>query len=190
MQRPELVAVVSVPQERSVRCQGPDCGRQVYARIHIVLEQGNLCLYGSTCFSRLFGHEGALGAARFGAYVEGGLSLSASQVESLHADPSSLIAELEQLRAEEAAAAVRWQANLKAREVERQQMEAELARLAAERQEQSRRAIETFREAAMEELRREFQLSQSQILSIGWQGLVAQRALEMARGRAEGGLFG
>jgi len=53
----ELLAVVGVEKDDRVVCQAPGCGHGVYRRIHVVrLDDGQLKVYGSDCFERLFGH--------------------------------------------------------------------------------------------------------------------------------------
>ena len=53
----ELLAVVGVEKDDRVVCQAPGCGHGVYRRIHVVrLDDGDMKVYGSDCFERLYGH--------------------------------------------------------------------------------------------------------------------------------------
>jgi hypothetical protein len=53
----QLLAVVGVEKAERVVCQADGCGHGVYRRIHVVRhDDGSLGVYGSDCFSRLFGH--------------------------------------------------------------------------------------------------------------------------------------
>ena len=53
----QLLAVVGVDKGARVVCQAPGCGHGVYRRIHVVRhDDGQLGVYGSDCFERLFGH--------------------------------------------------------------------------------------------------------------------------------------
>lgn len=55
MESPALLAVVEVPYADRVRCSAQGCGHSVYRRVHLVREEGVTRVYGSDCFSRLFG---------------------------------------------------------------------------------------------------------------------------------------
>jgi hypothetical protein len=50
----ELLAIVQVDPERRIRCGAPGCKKTVYAKIHVVREDGALKVLGSTCFNRLY----------------------------------------------------------------------------------------------------------------------------------------
>ena len=53
----ELLAVVGVERDDRVVCQASGCGHGVYRRIHVVRhDDGELRVYGSDCFERLFVH--------------------------------------------------------------------------------------------------------------------------------------
>ncbi len=56
----ELLAILQVDPRRRVRCGGPDCTKTVYARIHVVREEGVLKVLGSTCYQHLYGKSGKL----------------------------------------------------------------------------------------------------------------------------------
>lgn len=64
-----LLAIVSVDRANSVACQSAGCGHRVYAAIHVVDDNGQLLVMGSTCFGRRFGGLQALGNP---AYVNAG----------------------------------------------------------------------------------------------------------------------
>lgn len=50
----QLLAIVAVEKEHRVQCQQPGCGRGVFARIHVVDEDGKLMVLGSDCYSKRF----------------------------------------------------------------------------------------------------------------------------------------
>ena len=62
----KLLAIVSIEHADRVRCGQPTCGHSVYRRIHVVRESGKLLVLGSTCFSKRYGADTALGSARYG----------------------------------------------------------------------------------------------------------------------------
>ena len=55
MTAPVLLAVIEVPFEERVRCAADGCGHSVYRRVHLVRVDELTKVYGSDCFSRLFG---------------------------------------------------------------------------------------------------------------------------------------
>ena len=50
-----LLHVVEVDRDKRVRCQAEGCGHSVYARIHILLVDGQFQVLGGNCFQRLYG---------------------------------------------------------------------------------------------------------------------------------------
>ena len=54
MTEPVLLAVIEVPFAERVRCAAEGCGHSVYRRVHLV-RGDETRVYGSDCFSRLFG---------------------------------------------------------------------------------------------------------------------------------------
>lgn len=50
-----LLDVVEVDRNKRVRCQAAGCGHSVYARIHVVLVNGQFQVLGGNCFQRLYG---------------------------------------------------------------------------------------------------------------------------------------
>lgn len=50
-----LLDVVEVDHDKRVRCQAEGCGHSVYARIHVVLVDGQFQVLGGSCFQRLYG---------------------------------------------------------------------------------------------------------------------------------------
>lgn len=63
---PKLLAIVSVEHDAQVRCGQPNCGHSVYRRIHVVRENNELLVLGSTCFAKRYGADTALGGAKYG----------------------------------------------------------------------------------------------------------------------------
>lgn len=95
---PALLAVVEVPERLRVVCCNSGCGRSVYRAVHVVRENGQLLVLGSTCFERRYGH-GALGAPRYGGGQ--GRTLSAEEREMLANNTAALIARFEAERHEQ-----------------------------------------------------------------------------------------
>lgn len=60
-----LLAIVSVHPNKTVQCQQPGCGHKVYAAIHVVQEEEDLLVLGSTCFAKRYGGATALGEALY-----------------------------------------------------------------------------------------------------------------------------
>ncbi len=89
---PVLLAIVEVPERLRVVCCNSGCGRSVYRAVHVVRDNGQLLVLGSTCFERRYGH-GALGAPRFGGGQ--GRTLSAEEREMLANNTAALIARFE-----------------------------------------------------------------------------------------------
>ena len=57
---PRLLAIVSVLPQKRVVCQQPGCGHGVYAAIHVVEDNGQILVLGSTCFAKRYtGFKGA-----------------------------------------------------------------------------------------------------------------------------------
>lgn len=51
----ELLTVVTLDREGRVKCQHEGCGRHVFARVHVIRQNGKVSFVGSTCFRKLFG---------------------------------------------------------------------------------------------------------------------------------------
>ena len=49
-----LLDVVEVDKADRVRCQAEGCGHSVYARIHVVLDDGHFLVLGGDCFERIY----------------------------------------------------------------------------------------------------------------------------------------
>jgi hypothetical protein len=54
MEITRLLAVIEVPRTDRVLCTAEGCGHFVYKRVHLIREEGQLKIYGSTCFARKF----------------------------------------------------------------------------------------------------------------------------------------
>ena len=88
--RARLLAIVSVSHELRVQCQSPGCGQGVYAAIHVVEDDGQLIVLGSTCFARRYGGSHALGQAAYSA--SGGSVLTAAERQMLQSNTAELMA--------------------------------------------------------------------------------------------------
>lgn len=100
----QLLTIVSVAREKRIQCQNPGCGHGVYAAIHVVEDEGQLLVMGSTCYAKRYGGAEALGKPSYG--YSGGL-LTAEQRDVLANNTALLIAQLkrehERVKAEAAA---------------------------------------------------------------------------------------
>jgi hypothetical protein len=103
-----LLCVVAVPFAQRVTCQQPGCGHSVYAAVHVVEENGQLLVLGSTCFAKRYGHGDALGQP-FYPSAGGGRPLTPEERELLQNNTAALIArfEAEQQAAQAAESAAR-----------------------------------------------------------------------------------
>ena len=90
-----LLAIVSVDRENRVRCGQPSCGHSVYRRIHVVREDDQLLVLGSTCFEKRYGAAAGLGPAQHGGGGEGRL-LTDEERQLLLTNTHALIAQFEE----------------------------------------------------------------------------------------------
>ena len=101
-----LLAVVSVDRENRVRCGQPSCGHSIYRRIHVVREEGQLLVLGSTCFEKRYGGPSGLCPAHHGGGGGEGRLLTDEERQLLLTNTQALIAQFE----EEAAVAAQAKA--------------------------------------------------------------------------------
>lgn len=103
-----LLAIVAVDKSRSVRCQQPGCGHGVYARIHVVEDQGQLMVVGSDCFAKRYGQGDSTGFRGYGAC--GGRVLTEAERDMLLHNTAALLAqfEAERVKEQELAKAKLW----------------------------------------------------------------------------------
>lgn len=102
---PALLAIVEVDKAQRVYCAQPGCHHTVYKAIHVVRDQGELLVLGSTCFAKRFGGLSALGAARYGNGGQGKV-LTPEERALLVDNTQALLAQFE-AQAEQAAEAAR-----------------------------------------------------------------------------------
>lgn len=89
----QLLAIVEVDKADRVICQADGCGHSVFRRIHIVRSAtGDLSVYGSDCFDKLFG-EIVGKAPQYGG--GGGRELTAEERLMLVENTERLIAQFE-----------------------------------------------------------------------------------------------
>ena len=89
----KLLAIVAVEPARRIRCQQPHCGHGVYARIHVVEEDGRLLVLGSDCYAKRYG---IASTANFGGFCGGsGLVLTEAESEMLSNNTAALLAQFE-----------------------------------------------------------------------------------------------
>lgn len=106
-QNTQLLAIVEVGEDKRVRCQFPGCKQTIYKSIHVIAEQGELKVIGSTCVTK-----GAYGEIGLPAYTSGGDGklLSDEERQMLLNNTSELVSylkaqfELELLESEQKAA--------------------------------------------------------------------------------------
>ena len=72
----------------------PGCGHSIYRAIHVVRDNGNLIVLGSTCFAKRYGSADNLGTARFSA-SGGGRTLMAEERVLLVDNTAELLARFE-----------------------------------------------------------------------------------------------
>lgn len=89
----KLLAIVAVDPSHRVRCQQPNCGHSVYARIHVVEDAGNLFVLGSDCFAKRYG-DGHVATVTNG-YGGGGRMLTDAEREMLIGNTKALLAKFE-----------------------------------------------------------------------------------------------
>jgi hypothetical protein len=163
----KLLAVVGVEKADRVVCQAQGCGHGVYRRIHIVRhDNGVVGVYGSDCFSRLFGHLVEC-SPRYGS--GDGRELTADERQMLSENTERLIAQFE----------AEQQALLEqARLHQEQQAKVEQAareRLERQREDAERRRTQTARDLAAAELEAKAIVRQKYSVdpdAPGWRGLV------------------
>lgn len=86
-----LLAIVAVSPSRKVACQNPGCGHGVYAAIHVVEENGQLLVMGSTCYAKRYGGAQALGVPAYSAGGGNGKLLTEAEREALVNNTQSLL---------------------------------------------------------------------------------------------------
>ena len=91
-----LLAIVSVDRENRVRCGQPSCGHSVYRRIHVVREDGELLVLGSTCFEKRYCGAAGLGPAHHGGGGGEGRLLTDEERQLLLTNTQALIAQFEE----------------------------------------------------------------------------------------------
>lgn len=97
-----LHSVIEVPKGQSIRCQAPGCTASVWKAIHVVVMDGDIQLYGSTCFKKTFEGTGlGAGAPSYGSAT--GRVLTDAERLMLMENTSRLIALLEEEHHEEIA---------------------------------------------------------------------------------------
>ena len=96
-----LRAIVAVEPAQRVRCQQPNCGHSVYARIHIVEENGELLVLGSDCYAKRYEIASTTNFSGFGG--GGGRSLTDAERELLQSNTAALLAKFEEELAQERA---------------------------------------------------------------------------------------
>lgn len=115
---PYLHSIIEVPKEQSIRCEAPGCTATVWKAIHVVIMDGEIHLYGSSCFKKVFGGT-VLGAANPSYSGKAGRSLSDVERLMLLENRRRLLELLEEEHREE----IDRQAKLQALEDERREQE-------------------------------------------------------------------
>ena len=54
----ELLTRVSVEPDDALLCRCPGCNRRMYADVHVLRLDGEITVYGSSCYRKFFGEEG------------------------------------------------------------------------------------------------------------------------------------
>lgn len=100
----QLLAIVAVEKKDRVQYQQPSCGKGVYARIHVVNEDGKLKVLGSDCYSKRFGITSTTNFKGLGG--GSGQKLSDEERQLLVENTAALIAKLTEDHERETAAAI------------------------------------------------------------------------------------
>lgn len=191
MEAPALLAIVGVDREDRVACQAEGCGHGVYAAIHVVrCGDGQLRVYGSDCYGRLFEHLMPSAKPRFGGGAVGGARLTKQDRDLLMQNTAAFIAKLEEERLQQHEHALARLKRLRERAVghvpqARMVMPAGPARSAGREEHVARRAMPTeqdlapFVGRAKEYVRQRYSVDPE---LPGWRGLVMQRATELLQG--------
>ena len=87
-----LLAIVAVLPQKRVQCMQPGCGHGVYAAIHVVEENGQILVLGSTCFAKRFGSASALGLPAYSAGGGNGKPLTEDERQLLMNNTAELMA--------------------------------------------------------------------------------------------------
>ncbi|VTU24316.1 hypothetical protein SRS16CHR_03428 [Variovorax sp. SRS16] len=96
MDTKKLLAVVEVAQSKRFACQAPGCGRTVFRRLHVVSQDGALCVVGVGCYQKIF-HGNVRDWPLYGS--PNGRPLTEREYLLLVKDPARLIARFEAERA-------------------------------------------------------------------------------------------
>ena len=169
-----LLAVVGVDKADRVVCQAQGCGHGVYRRIHVVRhDNGELGVFGSDCFERLFGHLISK-PPRYGSGE--GRELTAEERQMLADNTERLIAQFEeehQVLLEQAR--LRREQQEKVEQAARER--AERLRLEAERRRPATQAeIASVHQQAKALVRQKFNVDPD---LPGWAGLVMAEARKL-----------
>lgn len=163
-----LLAVVAVDKDKRIPCQAPGCGHGVYARIHVVEQDGRIRLYGADCFGKIFGGADALGRPVLPRTQVQGRLLTPEQRDLLLANARELIASFTE-------------------DARRLGSLAEALRVEGRGADSAPSAPDTLSllELARRELKAEFQLTDEQLDSAGWSSLVRTRLAEIRARQAD-----
>lgn len=93
MNQRKLLAVVSVDQNKRVRCQHPGCKQTIYSEVHVINDCGTLKVIGSTCIKK--GDYGDLGEPAFTSGAGTGKTLSDEDRDLLANNTAELVRKLE-----------------------------------------------------------------------------------------------
>jgi hypothetical protein len=179
----KLLAIVEVDPADRVVCQAEGCGHSVYKRVHVVSSGGELHVYGSDCYAKLFGGNPAMARPHYGS----------SDARVLTDAERALLAEntarlIEQFEAERQAELEREAM----RAAQRQREEREAGERAAEQQAASECRVEQSRLAAAEAAAHSKAIEAEAKAYVrekygvdpdapGWRGLVMARVRELMR---------
>lgn len=89
MYQRKLLAVVSVDEEKRVRCQHPGCTKTIYRSIHVIEDQGQIKVIGSTCIGK--GGYGPFNEAAYTGTGAGGRHLTAEEAQQLANNTAELV---------------------------------------------------------------------------------------------------
>jgi hypothetical protein len=103
MQITSLIEIVHVDEGRPLVCQAPECGRPIFARVHVVqVDSSAIKVIGSGCFKKLAGGAAKPSSPSMGG--SDGTPLSAQERDQMLADTALFVARRQAAWAAQAAA--------------------------------------------------------------------------------------
>jgi len=77
MKNIELIMVVEVPAHKKVLCQADGCGHAVFRRVHVIHQDGDIGVFGSSCAKKLLGER----LEKMRPTIGGGVEMTLSDID-------------------------------------------------------------------------------------------------------------